>query len=99
MAVTPTTHQPPVALITGASQGLGRALARALAGRGWSVIADARDGTALDEAMHDLLNVTTLPGDVTEPGHRGQLAAAVGWLGRLDVLVNNASSLGPSPLP
>jgi NAD(P)-dependent dehydrogenase (short-subunit alcohol dehydrogenase family) len=99
MGVTSTAHQPPVALITGASQGLGRALARALAGRGWSVIADARGGAALDEAMRDLLNVTTLPGDVTDPGHRAQLAAAAGWLGRLDVLVNNASSLGPSPLP
>ena len=99
MGVTPTAHQPPVALITGASQGLGRALARALAGRGWSVIADARGGQALDEALAGLPNVTALPGDVTDPGHRAQLAAAVGWLGRLDVLVNNASALGPSPMP
>jgi NAD(P)-dependent dehydrogenase (short-subunit alcohol dehydrogenase family) len=99
MGVTPRTHEPPVALITGASRGLGRALARALAGRGWSVVADARGGAALDEALHDLPNVTTLPGDVTDQDHRAQLAAAVGWLGRLDVLVNNASSLGPSPLP
>ena len=99
MGVTPTAHQPPVALITGASQGLGRALARALAGRGWSVIADARGGQALDEALAGLPNVTALPGDVTDPGHRARLAAAVGWLGRLDVLVNNASALGPSPMP
>lgn len=99
MGVTPTAPQPPVALITGASQGLGRALARALAGRGWSVIADARGGPALDDALAGLPNVTALPGDVTDPGHRAQLAAAAGWLGRLDVLVNNASALGPSPLP
>ncbi len=99
MGVTPTAHQPPVALITGASQGLGRALARELAGRGWSVIADARDGAALDQALGDLQNVTAFPGDVTDQSHRAQLAAAVGWVGRLDILVNNASTLGPSPLP
>jgi NAD(P)-dependent dehydrogenase (short-subunit alcohol dehydrogenase family) len=99
MAVPHTTHEPPAALVTGASLGLGRALARALAGRGWSVVADARGGAALAEALGDLQNVTALAGDVTDPEHRAALAAAVERLGRLDVLVNNASALGPSPLP
>ena len=99
MGVTQTKDQPPVALITGASQGLGLALARALAGRGWSVIADARGAAALAEATADLAGVTALPGDVTDEDHRARLAAAVAGLGRLDVLINNASALGPSPLP
>jgi len=99
MGVSPIAHEPPVALITGASQGLGRALARALASRGWSVVADARGREALDDAVGDLPNVTALPGDVTDPGHRARLAGVVDRLGRLDVLVNNASTLSPSPLP
>ena len=89
----------PVALITGASRGLGRATARALAGRGWTLVADARRGAGLTDALRGLPRVIAVPGDVTDPGHRAELAAAVARLGRLDVLVNNASSLGPSPLP
>jgi NAD(P)-dependent dehydrogenase (short-subunit alcohol dehydrogenase family) len=89
----------PVALITGASRGLGRATARALAGRGWSLVTDARGADDLARAMEGLADVTSVPGDVTDPGHRARLAEAVGRLGRLDVLVNNASRLGPSPQP
>jgi NAD(P)-dependent dehydrogenase (short-subunit alcohol dehydrogenase family) len=89
----------PVALITGASRGLGRATARALAGRGWSLVVDARGAGDLARAMEGLADVTPVPGDVTDPGHRARLAEAVGRLGRLDVLVNNASRLGPSPQP
>jgi NAD(P)-dependent dehydrogenase (short-subunit alcohol dehydrogenase family) len=89
----------PVALITGASRGLGRATARALAGRGWSLVTDARGEADLARAMEGLADVTAVPGDVTDPGHRARLAEAVGRLGRLDVLVNNASLLGPSPQP
>jgi NAD(P)-dependent dehydrogenase (short-subunit alcohol dehydrogenase family) len=86
----------PTALITGASKGLGRALAGALAARGWRLVVDARAPGSL---AAELPGTTVVAGDVTDPGHRGALAAAVGALGRLDLLVNNASDLGPSPLP
>jgi NAD(P)-dependent dehydrogenase (short-subunit alcohol dehydrogenase family) len=89
----------PVALITGASKGLGLATARALAGRGWSLVVDARHEADLADAVGGLPDVVAVPGDVTSASHRADLAAAVDRLGRLDLLVNNASSLGPSPLP
>jgi NAD(P)-dependent dehydrogenase (short-subunit alcohol dehydrogenase family) len=89
-----------VALVTGASRGLGRALATALSHRGWRLVVDARDGDRLAAAVAALPHpelVTAVPGDVADPGHRADLAAAAG--DRLDLLVNNASDLGPSPLP
>jgi NAD(P)-dependent dehydrogenase (short-subunit alcohol dehydrogenase family) len=86
----------PTALITGASKGLGRALAGALAARGWRLVVDARTPGSLAAELPDAV---VMAGDVTEPGHRAALAAAVGRLGRLDLLVNNASDLGASPLP
>ncbi|MDT7726255.1 MAG: hypothetical protein QOI21_2831 [Actinomycetota bacterium] len=89
----------PVALITGGSAGLGLALAKALAGRGWSLVIDARSEDALSRAHAELAALTevvAIPGDVTDPAHRRELADAAG---RLDLLVNNASALGPSPLP
>jgi NAD(P)-dependent dehydrogenase (short-subunit alcohol dehydrogenase family) len=88
------------ALVTGASRGHGRALATALADRGWRVVVDGRDADRLAAAVaavgHPDL-VTAVPGDVADPDHRAALVAAVGP--RLDLLVNNASALGPSPLP
>ena len=93
----------PVALITGGSRGLGRALAHALSGQGWAVVLDARDGAALADASADLEPERTrlVPGDVTDPVHRASLVATAEELGggRLDLLVNNASHLGPSPQP
>jgi NAD(P)-dependent dehydrogenase (short-subunit alcohol dehydrogenase family) len=90
----------PLALVTGASAGLGRALAAALDRRGWRLVVDARDAgrlsSAVDAFPHPDL-VTAVPGDVADPAHRHALADAVG--GRLDLLVLNASTLGPSPLP
>jgi NAD(P)-dependent dehydrogenase (short-subunit alcohol dehydrogenase family) len=92
----------PLALITGASSGLGRETARALAARGWSLVVDARTPGPLRDAAAELGRdawVAALPGDVADPAHRAELAAAVASLGDLDLLVNNASELGPSPLP
>jgi NAD(P)-dependent dehydrogenase (short-subunit alcohol dehydrogenase family) len=89
----------PAAIVTGASKGLGLALTRALSGRGWSVVVDARDGVALRTATAGLAGVVPVPGDVAEADHRAELVAAVTDLGRLDLLVNNASTLGASPLP
>jgi len=87
----------PKALITGASQGFGRALLTALVAQGWTCVVDARDARALREATAALPGVRAVPGDVAEPDHRADLVAATD--GRVDLLVHNASTLGPSPLP
>jgi NAD(P)-dependent dehydrogenase (short-subunit alcohol dehydrogenase family) len=91
----------PVALITGASLGLGRALATELAQRGWSLVVDSRRADLLDDfvAGLDTVSVIALPGDVADPVHRRQLREVVARMGPLDLLVNNASTLGASPLP
>jgi NAD(P)-dependent dehydrogenase (short-subunit alcohol dehydrogenase family) len=86
----------PTAVVTGASKGLGRALAGALAERGWRIVVDARNPERLAD---ELPGATVLAGDVTDPAHRAELVRAVDGAGRLDLLVNNASDLGPSPLP
>ncbi|MFD4254380.1 SDR family NAD(P)-dependent oxidoreductase [Amycolatopsis thermoflava] len=85
------------AVVTGASRGLGLALTGALARRGWRVIADARDGDRLERALAGVSGVTTIAGDVADPGHRTALAEAAP--DGVDLLVNNASALGPSPQP
>jgi NAD(P)-dependent dehydrogenase (short-subunit alcohol dehydrogenase family) len=90
------------AVITGASQGLGRALAEGLAHDGWQLVIDARTGPDLDRAAADLsrlTKVTAIPGDVVDDDHRADLAAAADRLGGADLLVNNASTLGGSPPP
>ncbi|MFF4134767.1 SDR family NAD(P)-dependent oxidoreductase [Streptomyces mirabilis] len=92
----------PVAIITGASKGLGRALAAALAERGWDLVLDARTAGVLKETAEALsaygTRVEALPGDVGDAGHRAGLVAAARGLGGVDLLVNNASALGAEPL-
>src|SRR3954447_15357590 len=97
-----TEHSPHTVLITGASRGLGLALARKLAEEGWTLIVDARGAEALEAARaesSELTRVISIPGDVTDEEHRRELAAAAHEAGGLDALVNNASILGPSPQP
>ena len=94
----------PVALITGGSRGLGLALARSLKQDGWSLVLDGRGAEALEQVKAELTAsgdepVVVVPGDVSDPDHRAQLIDAVRALGPLDAIVNNASTLGPSPLP
>jgi NAD(P)-dependent dehydrogenase (short-subunit alcohol dehydrogenase family) len=102
----PSVEDMKKALITGASRGLGRALATGLAAAGYAVVIDARDPRALHRAAdairagarltgHAGADVTALPGDITDPAHRAVLSAA----GEIDLLVNNAGTLGAAPLP
>jgi NAD(P)-dependent dehydrogenase (short-subunit alcohol dehydrogenase family) len=92
----------PHAVITGASAGLGRALAVELAKRGWTLTIDARGSEPLDRVADELAALTDVRavlGDIAEPAHRAALVAAAGENGPVDLLVNNASDLGGSPLP
>ena len=100
MADRTTPH--PVAVITGASQGLGRALAEALADAGWWLVVDARRADRLEAAVTELATrtrVVGVPGDVTDSWHRARIADAAAALGPIALVVHNASTLGASPLP
>ena len=99
------------AIVTGASRGLGLALAKALAERGWRLVIDARGAAALEaareelaaaarDAQHESAAATTViavAGDIADEAHRRELVLAAGT--SIELLVNNASLLGPSPLP
>jgi NAD(P)-dependent dehydrogenase (short-subunit alcohol dehydrogenase family) len=90
----------PLAIVTGASRGLGLALARELAARQYALVIDARGAADLERTARELgrlTEVAAIPGDVADAGHRHDLIAAAGE--RIDLLVNNASVLGPSPQP
>lgn len=101
----PSRRESRIALITGASRGLGRALAERLAHDGWTLVLDARGRDALlgvrDRLVAERPNarIEAIPGDITDPEHRAALARAVERLGGCDLVVNNAGTLGPSPLP
>jgi NAD(P)-dependent dehydrogenase (short-subunit alcohol dehydrogenase family) len=97
-----TLHNNKTAILTGASRGLGLALARELARRGWSLIIDGRGADALEAARAELAqhtSVVAIPGDVADPQHLQALAAAAQQAGGLGAVINNASILGPSPQP
>jgi NAD(P)-dependent dehydrogenase (short-subunit alcohol dehydrogenase family) len=96
-----TDQNRPVAVVTGASQGLGLALATGLASRGWSLVLDARHGDRLAVATADLPGGPhpAVAGDVADPAHRRELVDVAAELGGARLLVNNASTLGASPLP
>ncbi len=87
----------PVGVVTGASRGFGLALVSSLSERGWRVVVDARDGACLERSVGRLARVDWLPGDVGDDWHRRALIEAAG--DQIDLLVNNASTLGPSPRP
>jgi len=89
-----------VALVTGASRGLGLELAKALAKDGWKVIINGRNAGALEAARRDIGgDIVAVTGDVVDAGHRGELSRAVRDAGGVDIVVNNAGVLGPSPQP
>jgi len=96
-------HAQRVALITGASRGLGYTIADFLARQHWTLILTARHEAPLLEAVKRLkttgASISAVPGDVTQDRHRRDLVAAVRRIGRLDLLINNASELGASPFP
>ena len=96
-------HAAKVALVTGASRGLGRELSAFLAARGYAVVITSRGAHELSTAARELEKkgalVVAIQGDVADEKHRKRLVDAAAALGRLDLLVNNASELGPTPLP
>jgi NAD(P)-dependent dehydrogenase (short-subunit alcohol dehydrogenase family) len=100
--MTHTHSHARIAMVTGASRGFGLATARALVAGGWGLVIDARGAEALTTAAEELRRagpVTALSGDVADPDHRRRLVEAAEALGGLDLLINNASVLGPSPQP
>ncbi|MBC5805465.1 MAG: short-chain dehydrogenase [Candidatus Eremiobacter antarcticus] len=101
-----------VALITGASRGLGLEIAKAYAKRGARLMITARTSADLERAAAEIRTssrgdgaareplIEALAGDVADSSHARRLIdTTVRAFGRLDILINNASELGPSPMP
>jgi NADP-dependent 3-hydroxy acid dehydrogenase YdfG len=99
--MTQSQNARPVAIVTGASRGFGRAVTAALLDRGWIVVGDARRGAELKTTAQGLnsAHLIALPGDVTDASHRATIVVAATDAGPVRLLVNNASRLGPSPQP
>jgi NAD(P)-dependent dehydrogenase (short-subunit alcohol dehydrogenase family) len=99
--MTRSSNTLPVAIVTGASRGFGRAVTAALLDRGWTVVVDARGTQELEDAARVLhsAHLIALPGDITDASHREAVVDAATGAGSLRLLVNNASRLGPSPQP
>jgi NAD(P)-dependent dehydrogenase (short-subunit alcohol dehydrogenase family) len=97
--MTQIQDTPRTAIVTGGSRGLGRALTTQLEARGWRVIIDGRHSTSVMAAAGSLKGAVPVPGNIVDPAHRQKLVEAASMSGRLDLLVNNASTLGPTPLP
>jgi len=93
------TTTAPAAIVTGASRGLGLALARSLADDGWALVIDGRDPGDLALATTSIAGAVAIAGDISDEAHRDDLATAAASLGGLDLVVLNAGTLGPSPLP
>jgi NAD(P)-dependent dehydrogenase (short-subunit alcohol dehydrogenase family) len=93
------TTTAPTAIVTGASRGLGHALARSLSDDGWALVIDGRDPAALAEAAASVDGAVAIAGDISDEQHRDDLATAAMSLGGLDLVVLSAGTLGPSPLP
>jgi NAD(P)-dependent dehydrogenase (short-subunit alcohol dehydrogenase family) len=93
------TTTAPTAIVTGASRGLGAALAHSLVEDGWALIVDGRDPASLHDAAGSAAATIAIAGDIADDQHRDDLAAAAASLGGLDLVVLNAGTLGPSPLP
>jgi NAD(P)-dependent dehydrogenase (short-subunit alcohol dehydrogenase family) len=99
--MTRSNNTLPVAIVTGASRGFGRAVTAALLDRGWTVVGDARRAQELQDSARALnsARLIALPGDITDASHRKAVVDAATGAGSLRLLVNNASRLGPSPQP
>ena len=93
------TTTAPTAIVTGASRGFGAAVAHSLAEDGWALIVDGRDATALHDAAGSAVRTIAIAGDIADAQHRDDLATAAASLGGVDLVVLNAGTLGPSPLP
>jgi len=93
-----------VILVTGGSRGLGKALAKAFAAEGARVVIAARQADALESARREIEAsggaILALAADMTQPQDIARVvAAAIERFGRIDVLINNAGTLGPTPRP
>ncbi len=95
-----SSHARKIAIVTGASKGFGKAVSEALVAAGWGVVGDARDAAVLKTSAEELgPSFQPVAGDITDPAHLASLVTIATEQGNLRLVVNNAGSLGPTPLP